>query len=362
MAGETRRLGDAVASDLGGTERGRRLQQDTTELAVSVSEFRQAVRGGADRFQVRRSYAGLDATWHHLAAELSRSGTRTPSLDRAVARVAETDARFHEALGINAAPAGYYAPRAPTGVAEVQRLAHSLVDRADGLTATVRADMTGPGVGRALQDAANLAALADTFHDSLRLEGQVDATIANGYSGVAGQVDRLAIQFTETPPPPRVQAAFQGLRSVDVLLRQALGMRVETAATAGTLLVPSGPSPVVALADQLVQQVTAFLQVFSATGGRVPEGAFFLADAQALQAAAEAFRQSVAASSPPGQLAFEFRNVDVLWQRLARRTNRIARGRVGPNIEQVARIGQTVADIHRLLGIPGYPPVISVGP
>jgi hypothetical protein len=84
-----------------------------------------------------------------------------------------------------------------------------------------------------------------------------------------------------------------------------------------------------------------------------------LADAQQLQAAATDFRQDVARNLPPNQLAYEFRDVDAIWQRLARRVNRVARGRIGPNIAQVQKLGGICAQIHQALGMPGYPPVIS---
>ena len=60
-----------------------------------------------------------------------------------------------------------------------------------------------------------------------------------------------------------------------------------------------------------------------------------------------------------GKLYYGFRDVDALWQRLARRVNRVARGRMGPNIQQVQRIGATCEQIHRVLGMPGYPPVLG---
>jgi len=78
-------------------------------------------------------------------------------------------------------------------------------------------------------------------------------------------------------------------------------------------------------------------------------------------AAATDFRQDVARGISPGQLAYEFRDVDAVWQRLARRTNRIARGRTGPNIQQVANMGTTLAQLHDALGLPGYAPIVTVG-
>jgi hypothetical protein len=91
----------------------------------------------------------------------------------------------------------------------------------------------------------------------------------------------------------------------------------------------------------------------------VPEGGLFLADAQRLLAAATNFRQDAAQGLNPGQLAFEFRDVDACCQRLARRTTRIARGRWGPNIAQVAKLGEICEQLHRALGMPGYPAVLA---
>jgi hypothetical protein len=96
------------------------------------------------------------------------------------------------------------------------------------------------------------------------------------------------------------------------------------------------------------------------TTAGVPEGGSFLADAQRLLDAAANFRQDAVQGLNPGQLAYEFRDVDACWQRLARRTNRIARGRTGPNIGQVARIGETCEQLHRALGMPGYPAAFGV--
>ncbi|GAC1473042.1 MAG: hypothetical protein NVSMB9_21020 [Isosphaeraceae bacterium] len=79
-----------------------------------------------------------------------------------------------------------------------------------------------------------------------------------------------------------------------------------------------------------------------------------------MQAAAIHFRQAAAGGVEPNQLAYEFGQVDALWQRLSGRTNRLAQGRTGPNIQQVALMGQTLAEIQRLLGISGFVPGVTV--
>ena len=120
-----------------------------------------------------------------------------------------------------------------------------------------------------------------------------------------------------------------------------------------------GIPPIVGLSSQLADQVNQFVQVFGPNAGNVPEGGLMLIDAQRLQAAASEFQRSAAGGLPPNQLAYEFRDVDALWQRLARRVNRVARGRMGPNIQQVQRIGESCEQIHRVLGMPGYPAMLG---
>ncbi|HMB03803.1 MAG TPA: hypothetical protein VKP69_08690 [Isosphaeraceae bacterium] len=242
---------------------------------------------------------------------------------------------------------------------DTQRLAQALVDRAEALAAVIRADMIGPGGARPVQESATLVAVADAFHDGIDLNA-APAVARNGFAGVDALTDDLRRDLAASALTPRVRAAWQSYLAAEVLLKQDLGLVNTQADLAGTAIVANGPTPVVGPADQLVTQVNDFIQVFSQTAGAVPEGDLFLADARRLQAAAVDFQHDVARGLKPGQLAYEFRDVDVLWDRLARRTDRIARGRTGPNIQQVGRMGQTIAEIHRLLAIPGYPASITV--
>jgi hypothetical protein len=368
MADQVRRLGEAVATDLKSTPRGKTLVDESKELARAMAEYRDSVPGRTDRFLARRAYSGVDLSWHRLASDLSRPGSSSPAVAREAKRVAETDAMIHRALAQNDLPQAYYASdQPPARMADVQRLVLALVDRGEALEAVVRADMAEPvpGGGKIARDAVNLAQGADIFHDALDLNGRVDGAVQNGFSGVLSMSDDLAGDFARTPPTPRVRAGWQAYRSAEALVRFALGLPVPGDQRPGTFFdtTPSGRvSPVNVLADQLVQQVTAFLPVYKASAGSVPEGELILTDARALQAAATDFRRDTALGLDPGRLAFEFRDVNAIWQRLARRANRIARGPAGPNVQEFGKIGQTVAEIHRLLGVPGFAPVIASGP
>ena len=61
-----------------------------------------------------------------------------------------------------------------------------------------------------------------------------------------------------------------------------------------------------------------------------------------LAAAIEARR-----GADPATLAGTFGVVEERWSRLVRRTDRIARGRTGPNIQQIQLMGNTLEAIRR---------------
>jgi hypothetical protein len=362
MADQVRQLGDAVEADLGPRPGGRELAQDTRELSQAVGEFQKVLAAARDPFPVRQAYAGIDAGWNHLRVRLSPPGVATPAVSRAAQRVAETDARIHQVLGINAYPPDYYGTGpAPSGLAEAKRLALALVDRAQALAAVIRADLVGGMGARLLQEAINLAQAADAFHDGIDLNAS-PALARAGFAAVSAQSDDLDRDLAAAPTTPRVLAAWQAYESAYVLMRRNLGLPVEPEDLPGTAIATGGPSPIVALSERLIDEVVTFLRDFRATGGAVPEAGLIEADLIRLRDAAEDFRRDVGPGADVGRLAYEFRDVDVAWQRLARRASRVARGRVGPGLAMIGKMGQTCAQIHQLLGLPGYPPAIVPPP
>lgn len=360
MTERVRHLGEDITLDLGQTPAGKHLLQDTQELAQALDDFHEALHNRLDPAQIRQTYAGLETTWQHLRGQLGRASS--PAVDRAAARVEQLDAQLRQALGVNVPPPGFNAgAQAPVGIADTQRLAHALVDRAEALAATIQADMGRDPNGAALaRDAAELARTADAFHDAIDANQGIDIA-ARAFGPVDQIADRLEKYITTNQVPVRVQAAWQSYASVEFLIHQNLRLESPQPKLQISLLPPpnNGPPPIVGLANELDQQVNDFVRVFSPTAGIVPEGGFLLADARSLQAASADFRKDAARGLAPNQLAFEFREIDAIWQRLARRVNRIARGRIGPNIQQVQRIGGTCEQIHRVLGMPGYAPVLS---
>lgn len=365
MAGRLHRLREDIAADLGANPQGQQLAQNTQELDQSVDQLRETIRVRPDVNQLRQSFAGIDNSWQYLRGQLTQPGATTPVVARDAQGVDEADARLRQALGLNNPPQAFYgnAPAAPTGGAETERLSHALVDRANGLLAAVQSSMPGQVGATVAAEARRLTVAADQFHDQLD-PNQPPRAFAPAFLPVDECADRLERFIVNSPDaPPPVQTAWQGFAAVEVLIHQNLGLASAQPAVPVNLVAAApaggGPSPLLGLADQLVQQTTAFVEVFGPTARVVPEGLPMLADAQQLQAAAANFRQDAGGNLAPNQLAYEFRDVDAVWQRLARRVNRVARGRMGPNIGQVQKLGALCQQIHQALAMPGYPAALN---
>ena len=360
MAEQVNALAADLATDLADTPSGRHLIGDAQELGQAVAEFHDSLHGSGDPFQVRRAFAGVDGSWHHLAGQLARPGVASPAVARAAARVDQTDGQIHQALGLAAPPPDLYGvAEAPVGQPEVQRLAYGLYERSQNLARAVQAESTRmPRAPRLIQDASLLVRESGNFYQQVG-QGPPPAGLAGAYGPVAQVCDRLERDLAGPNLPPNVQSAWQGFASAAVLLREQIGLPASPPTVPIALQPAGGPSPVIALSEQLLGQIDAFLEAFSATGGNVPEGAAILADAQRLRVAAVAFRQQSGRGIAPNQLAFAFQDVDASWNRLSRRINRIARGQTGPNIQMASRMGQTCQQIHQILGMPGYAPTLG---
>jgi hypothetical protein len=309
---------------------------------------------------LRRSFAGIDHAWHDLQVRLPGSPESAAQIRPLVDQIGKIDAEIHRIWDVNALPPTYYQPNAPapSRMSEVQRLGHALADRAEALAAVIGSDLRGqPGWEPLYQRALSLARVADDFHDALDLNANIEVA-RNGFAGVAAGADSVITNLRQVPLTPRIRRAWLSFRTTEALLRQNLGLPTRLdPPLAGALPNPEQPN-FVQLADRLIEQVNAFLSNFTPRAKDVPEGGEFIADARRLQAAVTDFRRDAEGGFLPDQLAARYVPVDLNWQRLARRTNRIAQGRTGPYVQALASIGETTTEIHRLLGLPGYPPTI----
>jgi hypothetical protein len=242
---------------------------------------------------------------------------------------------------------------------EIQRLARAMVDRGEALLAAVRADLAGPIGSRLAEEVTSLVQAADAFHDGINLNVRLDDITRNAFADVAAASDALAADLAGQTVTDRVRAAWRSYRTTETLMRQSLKLPIPPADQSASAAPVGGQTPITALADRLVAQADDFLIVFTREARNVSEGGYFIADARRLRAAAAAFRAEIPRAIDVGQLAGAFQDVDALWEVLARRTNRIA-AQESPNVQRIAGIGQTVAEMHSLLGMPGIP--ATVGP
>jgi hypothetical protein len=367
---QVRRLNQEAANALAAVPSGggTALLRDIRELDQAADEFRARVADPrADAFQARRSFAAIDGTWNHLKGQLNQMPPGTlESFSGALQGVDQAEEKIRAAIGMNAPPPDFYSAgnQAPSGFKDIRRTANALVSRAEAVAASVPQEMADdPNVAAIMQDAKALATAADRFHDSLD-SGQSPQTLQTAYGPVVSLSDRLGTVLNAEDSPPRLRRLWQGYAYCDALMRQALGMSVGANVPTDYLRVPQGDpgtattapaSSVVPLANKLVAQLDDFLAVFTPTAGAAAEGLDSLEDARRLRAAAIQFQAQAAQGAAPNQLAFAFRDVDVYWQRLGRRVERLAKGRSGPNIDRVRMLGQTCEQLHQMLAMPGYP-------
>ncbi|HEX8198971.1 MAG TPA: hypothetical protein VF590_00685, partial [Isosphaeraceae bacterium] len=244
-------------------------------------------------------------------------------------------------------------------VLQARRTVVALHQRAEVLVATMRNDLHGfPNEAHVFQDAAQLLGRTEAFEEFLA--GNPDPQqIQAAYAPINQVATCLQGDLTRQPPPASVVGAWESFAQAQYQIHENLHQAPPPPQVRVVLRPPSGPSPIVGLTDQLIAETEAFLQVFGPTVRVVPEGQEFFADAQRLRAAALEFRQAVAVGVDPNRLGGEFGAIDAIWRRLVRRTNRIAKGRTGPNIQQIYKLGAIVRDIHQVLALPGYEPLIG---
>ncbi len=376
MSEAIRDLGEDITASMGQSPNGQFLARDAQELERAAGEWYASARNATDPYQLRRSFSGVDTSWHRLRDQLAAPGVAPPAVADEIRRVEQADAAIHQALNVNAYPPNIEAaPAPPSGLDETRRLAYSLAQRGEGLASTVQSSYGGnPGSANLVNDSAQVAQLADAFYESLNNPASPPQPeeVRQNFAQIIQRSNGLGISLDQNLMPPPVRTAWDAYTTVHNLLRANLNLvnaTIDGLPPADAPIpanvpvgIPYNPNPTAQVgqwAEQLDRQVDELLANFAPTAGVVPEGREMLVDMTRLRDHTRDFRRDVAQGLDPTRLAYEFRDCDADWQRLARRVNRIARGRTGPNIQRGQQIGQTCEQIHRALGMPGYAPTIQ---
>ena len=360
MAAHVRQLEANLAAESKPTDATKARIAETKELARSMDEFPASLARRFEPFRVRKQYSGIDASWHHLVAALRSSKDLPEPIEQTLRAAAETDLAIHRATRSREASV-YYGMNAPMeGMNELRRLGFALVDRSQALAETIRVEVPGAQGGRLLEEAVNLTQAAENYREALKADGRIDAITQNGFAPIEAMSKALFNDLSRVASAPRSMTAWKSYAAVEALMRQVLNGPAPAAAVA-VQPVPevNVMQSILDLDDQLILEATKYADLFGPTGNGIEEGPDFLNDARLLQIAAANFHRQATNSPTPSALAFQFRDIDIIWLRLARRTARIGRGQAGFNVNRVERMGQIIGELHRLLGIPGYP--VSVG-
>lgn len=375
MADQVRHLGEEIQTDLARTPEGRHLLQDINELARTTDEFHDALHDTRDPYARRQAYAGIHQTWRHLKRQLVKPGASTSATNRAAAGVDQLDQQIQQALGLRDYPDDEPSGNAPQGNGgyRTRQIAFTLVQSAENLAATLQAEAASFHNGRPISRRADfLAKACGTFYDGLSRNQSVE-TRQQLFQSVAAASDQLENELRQSQVPDTVDQSWRAFDENELLIRQELNLTEITVnapsplsantplppprpTAAQVIRVPVVPPAVPPLADQLSRSINAFLQGFGPNVQDVSEGEFILADAQRLQASVAEFRRNARRSPPMDvhRLTNEFAAVDLHWQRLARRINRLADGRIGPNINRVQEMGEYCNQIRGFLAMPSY--------
>ena len=370
MADAFRDLSEDVSSGLGQTQFGQHLLRDVQELQQANGAWYAAIRDTNNPYQIRRSYSGIDTSWHRLRSQLASQVGANQAIADEIRRVDEADKQVHQALGLNAYPGGFDGQAAPTGLDEVKRLAYALAQRGEALASLIQADYgPNPVFANLVNDAAQVAQLVDTYYDNLNnpANAQQPDFARQSFAQIIQRSNNLGMTLgTSGVMPPRISSAWDSYTSVHNLIRVNLGLTNQTSdglppqnvnVTIGIPINPNPTNQVVQWSVDLDRQVDELLADFTPNVQSVPEGREMLIEMGRLRDHIHEFRRDASQGFDPGRLAFEFREVDTAWLRLSRRFDRVARGRSGPNIQRVQQMGQTCEQIHRVLGMPGFAPV-----
>lgn len=262
---------------------------------------------------------------------------------------------------------GYYEATQPAP--DVNRLVHEMGERVRHLSEDVASDLGRTPEGRhLLDDTRALARDVDRLHDTLH-ERPDPRLVARSYRRLDESWHHLRTMFEQTGWTQSVARAARRVDAVDAELHQAFGWTAYSGAptavaTAPPVVVerrrmvrrPTVASAVLPLADQVLATTDTFIVRFAPTANQVPEGRAFLADAQRLRYIANDFREAAAQGAPADQLAGIHAAMDQTVGSLVWRTERISRGRSGPNIEAIRGIGALTQQIGAIVngGGPAY--------
>lgn len=387
MADAVRDLADDIATIPNLNAPNAYLEPDTRELQAAAGAWYATVQATSDPYQLRQSYANIDVAWHRLRGQIGNAGLVDQATLQEVRRVEEVDAQVHQALGLNDYPTtinpgvvGVPSPvvgAGPTGPNDdpndARRLAYTVAQRAEALVNSIRAEAgINPALNGQYAGVSQLAQAVDGYYDAFNnpaIIGQPNFAQVN-YTPIVRQANTLGIALEAAGMTPGLRSAWNSFTASHNLLRSNLNLAYPTAdglppvgnqITAPDYGLPAVPSSAAAAgwAAELDRQVNDLLVHFVPTVKVVPEGRFMLADMERIKQAVNLFRQESARGASLGRLGAVFGEVDVHWQRLARRVDRIGRGRTGPNIQRIAEIGQTCQQIHQALGMPGYAPTFG---
>ncbi len=347
------------------------LAQQLESIRDQVRIWLARIGPGSNRSGLARETRDLLERWERFGEAAERRGWLNDPRRRFTRQMVAIDQTVQQLTAIVSDLQTDAPPRPPRfDAASVQRLASSLNRTAEALANVSRSDLVGNPDGVAIILDTQLIAVQCDFFERIFRGAPTRDQVRQAYQDVATRLDRLGRKLGEIAPrrrlPRSVLQAWEALRTIDNALRDQLQISQSAQTVQQTSLVEPNPQPnstpptqtvpnptplrqgdrLRVQLTQLVRSLDIFLAGFRPSAGQVPQGTQFLEEVEAIRRDAVSLSEALGRGTPASEVTSVWRRVVQVNASLQRRTDRLAQGREGPNIQRVRAIGRVVDAIE----------------
>ena len=372
---EARNFVPTVRREVGGTRQGRQLVIRGNAMQSAVSDLSASIMAGNTRPDILQTRIDIFVrAIEPVQSELNNPAGTAPEASAISQRIGRIGYEINRTVNASAAglrpppiqPPVFPPPGAGYDRNRVLQLAQTLVLSVSNTNRMIQSDIgfvyPYDGAIRDL-DAMGLAVqqLGQLAQNGARLP-QLQAA----YNPIRDRARRVDGAMSN-PPSIRVRRAWQAVETDLRQLTDSLGLNPDFHVDPDRPVIIDPPAfphhpwpgpppttrpvngPIIALTDQLVAEVDAFIAAMQPNALKVPEGPQILQAARAFRNEAVAFRQTAAAGARPRQLSPSLNQLDGLYAKFSNRVFRVANGLDGPNINRTRRMGVILGQMRQML-------------
>lgn len=350
---ESRRFVDEANYELAGSPQGQQVMTRGLAMIQASDQVEQTGRFGPQSPQFQRALGGLEASVGGVRSAMGGVpfAQATARTLRRVERLTSDLRRASQGDG-----GGYYPPTPPTSfdrvrfraaametAGDINQAAGSLYD--EGWAQYSPYDQISRELNAMAYDLQNLAGLVD--------RQAPDDQVRNALRAPQSRANQVINLVRGAPPQMQPPASFTGYWNRAQRGINRLAMISSGGADPGPGPLPPIQPPIqppirppiqppigggpIQIIDQMNAELDQFLGQLQATVLSVPQGFEFQRDARSLQASLGQLRNALSGGGSGGPGALQ--DVNNRYQRLWDRMARVSKGRPGPNVDRVRRMG-----------------------